>query len=153
MFGRHACLPVNFYYPTKGAHVHSQQVLTFFDEVRKCFKEAYAEAHLQTNNEAGWQKCYYDRVTSTVQLMPGDVLMKSTMFQGERKVKDRWSEAEYVVIHQITNDIPAYEVRDDSGNVKVTHCNRLFLVVPAKENATPWMEASPLPMRLPPGLP
>ena len=28
-------------------------------------------------------------------------------------MKDRWSEAEYVVIHQVANDIPAYEVRDD----------------------------------------
>ena len=70
--------------------------------------------------------------------MPGDVvLMKLDAFQGKRKVKDRWSEAEYVVIHQVTNDVPAYEVRDDGGNIKVTHCNRLFLVAPTKEDAMP----------------
>ena len=47
------------------------------------------------------QKWYYDRVTSTIQLMPGDVvLMKLDVFQGKRKAKDRWSEAEYMVVHQ-----------------------------------------------------
>ena len=42
-----------------------------------------------------------------------------------------------MVIHQVANDIPAYEVRDDSGNVKVAHCNRLFLVTHTKEDAMP----------------
>ena len=39
---------------------------------------------------------------STMQLMPGDiVLMKLNAFQGKRKVKDPWSEVEYVVVHQV----------------------------------------------------
>ena len=59
-----------------------------------------------------------------MQLMTGDiVLMKLDAFQGKRKVRDRWSEVEYVVTHQVANDVPAYEVKDDGGNV--THCNRL----------------------------
>ena len=83
------------------------------------------------------QKWYYDRA-STVQLMPGDViLMKLDAFQGKRKAKDRWSEAEYVVMHQVANDIPAYEVRDDSRNVKVTNHNRLFLVALRRGDTTP----------------
>ena len=73
-----------------------------------------------------------------MQLMPGDVvLMKLDAFQGKRKAKDRWSGAEYVVIHQVTNDIPVYEMRDDSGNVKVAHHNRLFLVALTREDTTP----------------
>ena len=37
-----------------------------------------------------------------MQLMPGDiVLMKLDEFQGKRKVKDRWSKAEYVVVCQL----------------------------------------------------
>ena len=113
MFGRCPHLPVDFYFPTKGTHVCSHHVPTYVEEVRKCFKEAYTEAHLQTNSEADWQKQYYDRATSTMQLMPGDViLMKLDMFQGKRKVKDRWSEVEYVVTHQVANDVPTYEVRD-----------------------------------------
>ena len=45
-----------------------------------------------------------------MQLMPDDlVLMKLDAFQGKRKVKDWYSEAEYVVV-QVTDDIPTYEV-------------------------------------------
>ena len=59
--------------------------------------------------------------------------MKLDAFQGKRKAKDRWSEVEYVVTHQVTNDMPTYEVNDDGGNIKVTHCNRLFLVAPVRD--------------------
>ena len=111
MFGRCLCLPVNFYFPTMSAHVCSCQIPAYAEEVRKCFKEAYTEAHLQTNSEADQQKWYCDRATSTVQLMPGDiVIMKLDTFQGKRKVKDWWSKAEYVVVCQVTDDIPVYNV-------------------------------------------
>ena len=70
-------------------HMHSCCIPAYVEEVRKYFKEAYAEVHLQTYNEVDYQKWYYDRVTSTMQLMPGNiVLMKLDMFQGKRKVKD-----------------------------------------------------------------
>ena len=62
----------------------SCHVLTYVTEVRRCFKEAYAEAHLQTNCEAEKQKQYYDRTTSTVHLVLGNmVLMKSDVYQGK----------------------------------------------------------------------
>ena len=54
---------------------------------------AYAEAHLQMNCKAEKQKWYYDRTTSTAQLVPGDVvLIKNDVYQGKQKVKDQWSE-------------------------------------------------------------
>ena len=107
MFGRCLHLPVNFYFPMRGTHVHSHCVLAYVEEVRKHVKEAYAEVHLQTNSEADRQKRYFDRVTSTVQLLPGDVvLMKLDTFQGKTKVKDWWSEVEYVVVCQVTDDVP-----------------------------------------------
>ena len=138
MFERCPHLPVDFYFWTRGAHVHSWCVPTYIEEMRRHFKEAYIEAHLHTNSEVDRQKWYYDRVTSTIQLMLGDVvLMKLDAFLWKRKVKDRWSEAEYMVVHQVADDVPTYEVRDDSWNVEVTHRNRLFLVVPAKEDAMP----------------
>ena len=52
-------------------------------------------------------------------------------------MKDRWSEVEYVVVHQVTDDVPMYEVRDHSRSIKVIYHNRLFLVAPAKENDMP----------------
>ena len=107
-------------------------------EVWRHFKEAYTEAHLQTNCEAEKQKCYYDRATSTAQLVPGDVvLMKNNAYQGKRKVKDQWSETEYVVVCQVADGIPAYEVKDEVGNIKTVHCNWLFLVATPKEAVRP----------------
>ena len=84
------------------------------------------------------QKRYYDRATSTAQLVPGDVaLMKNDAFQGKRKVKDWWSETEYVVVCQVTDGVPAYEVKDEVGSMKTIHRNRLFLVAALKEAVTP----------------
>ena len=96
----------------------------YVTEARRRFKEAYTEAHLQTNCEVEKQKHYYDRATSTVHLVPGDVvLMKNDAYQGKQKVKDRWSETEYVVVCQVADDVPAYEVKDEVGNIKSIHCN------------------------------
>ena len=70
--------------------------------------------------------------------MSGDIVfMKLDTFQGKRKVKDQWSEAEYMVVHQVTDDLPVYEVQDDGRNVKIIHCNQLFLVATPKDDATP----------------
>ena len=63
--------------------------------------------------------------------------MKNDAYQGKRKVKDRWSETEHVVVCQVEDGIPAYEVKDEVGNVKTIHRNRLFLVATPKEAITP----------------
>ena len=75
---------------------------------------------------------------STAQLVPGDVvLMKNDAYQGKWKVKDWWSDTEYVVVCQVTDGIPAYEVKDEAGNVKTVHHNQLFLVAVPMETITP----------------
>ena len=138
MFGRHLHIPVDYYFPMVSTFEHSHHVPAYVTEVRKCFKEAYAEAHLQINCEAENQKWYYDRATSTTQLVLGDVvLMKNDAYQGKWKVKDWWSEIEYVVVCQVTDGVPAYEVKDEAGNVKTIHCNQLFLVAAPMEAVTP----------------
>ena len=73
-----------------------------------------------------------------MQLVPGDmVLMKNDAYQGKRKVEDWWSETEYVVVHQVTDGVPAYEVKDEVGNVKTVHCNWLLMVAAPTEAITP----------------
>ena len=64
--------------------------------------------------------------------------MKNNAYQGKREVKDWWSETEYVVVHLVADGIPAYEVKDEAGNIKTVHHNRLFLV------ATPMVAIMPL---------
>ena len=129
MFGRHPCLPVNYYFLMVSAFECSHHVPTYVTVVRRCFKEAYVEAHLQTNCEAKKPKWYHDQAMSTAQLVPGNVvLMKNDAYQGKQKVKDWWSETEYVVVCQVADGMPAYEVKDEVGNVKTIYCNWLFLV-------------------------
>ena len=138
MFGRCPHLPIDYYFLTVSAFECSHRMPTYVMEVRRCFKEAYAKAHLQTNWEAEKQKWYCDQATSTAQLVPGNVvLMKNDAYQGKRKVKDQWSETEYVVVHQVTDGVPAYEVKDEVGNVKTVHCNWLFLVAIPMEAVIP----------------
>ena len=138
MFGRHPCLPVDYYFPMVSAYECSHHVPAYVMEARRRFKEAYTEAHLQTNYKAEKQKCYYDQATSIAQLVPGDmVLMKNDAYQGKWKVKDRWSETEYVVVRQVADGIPAYEVKDEAGNIKTIHRNRLFLVATPMEAVMP----------------
>ena len=73
---------------------------------------------------------------STTQLVPGNVVvMKNDVYQG--KVKDWWSETEYVVVHQVTDGVPAYEVKDEAGSIKTIHHNRLFLLTTPLEAVTP----------------
>ena len=136
------------------AHVHSRHIPAYVEEVRKCFQEAYAEVHLQTNSKADQQKQYYDKATSVMQFMPGDIVfMKLNAFQGKRKMKDWWSEVEYVVVCQVEDGVPTYEVQDNGRNVKVIHCNWLFLVATPRGDAMPLGEVSPLQKRVPPSLP
>ena len=59
--------------------------------------------------------------------------MKIDVFQGKQKVKDRWNETQYVVVRQVIDGVPAYEVKDEAGNIKTIHYNQLFLVAAPKE--------------------
>ena len=58
MFGRHPRLPVDYYFPMVSAYEHFRHVPAYVTEVWRCFKEAFTEAHLQTNWEVKKQKCY-----------------------------------------------------------------------------------------------
>ena len=65
------------------------------------------------------------------------VLMKNDACQGKWKVKDWWSETEYVVVRQVADGVPKYEVKDEAGNVKTIHHNQLFLVATPEEAIMP----------------
>ena len=79
--------------------------------------------------EAQWQKWYYDQKIGTVDLKTGDlVLVKGTAFQGKRKIKDMWEDKSHEVVHQVTMDIPLYEVMDQCRQSHIQHCNWLLLI-------------------------
>ena len=83
----------------------------------------------QSTIEAHQQKWYYDQNIGTVNLkLGGLVLVKVDTWKGKRKIKDRWEEETWEVVHQIMADIPSYEVTNLHGWSRVLHQNRLLLI-------------------------
>ena len=92
-------------------------------------RTALWEAQAQLTAEAHWQKWYYDRKIGTVNLKPGDlVLVKVDAFKGRRKIKDRWEEDTWEVVHQIVTDVPSYKVMNQHGKSCILHWNWLLLI-------------------------
>ena len=74
--------------------------------------------------EACRQKWYYDRKIGAVNLKPGDlVLVMVDAFKGKRKIKNRWEEETWEMVHQIVADVPSYEVTNQPERSQVLHQN------------------------------
>ena len=77
---------------------------------------ALQEVQAQSTAEACQQKWYYNRKIDTVNLKPDDlVIVKADAWKGKRKIKDRWEEETWEVVHQIAADVPSYEVTNQCG--------------------------------------
>ena len=62
-------------------------------------------------------------------LKPGDlVLVKADTFKGMRKIKDRWEEDTWEVVHQIATDISSHKVMDQHRRSCILHQNQLLLI-------------------------
>ena len=62
-------------------------------------------------------------------LKPGNlVLVKADTFKGKRKIKDRWEEDTWEVVHQITTDVPSYELTNQHRKSCILHRNQLLLI-------------------------
>ena len=128
-------LPVDFVFPTIGSseapmrkastkHVDAY-VASVWDRLRTTLWEAQA----QSMAEAHCQKWYYDRKIGAVNLKPGNlVLVKEVAFKGKKKIKDRWEEDMWEVVHQIATDIPSYEVTNQHGKSCILHWDWLLLI-------------------------
>ena len=63
-------------------------------------RTALWEVQAQSTAEACRQKWYYDRKISSVNLKPGNlVLVKADAWKEKRKIKDRWEEETWEVVH------------------------------------------------------
>ena len=49
------------------------------------------------------------------------VLVKADAFKGKRKIKDRWEEDTWEVVHQIVTDVPSYKVMDQHRRSCILH--------------------------------
>ena len=79
--------------------------------------------------EACQQKWYCDQKIGAANLNSGNlVLVKADAFKGKSKIKDRWEEDTWEVVHQIVTDIPSYKVTDQCGWSCILHQNQLLLI-------------------------
>ena len=130
MFGHRPRLLVDFYFPTIGGseaftrEVSAKHVDNYVASVWERLRTALWEAQAQLTMAACQQKQYYNRKIGTVNLKPGDlVLVKADAFKGNRKIKDRWEEETWEVVHQIMTDVPSYKVTNQHGKSHVLHQN------------------------------
>ena len=87
-------------------------------------RTALQEAQTQSMPEVCQQKQYYDQKIGTVNMKPGNlVLVKADAFKGKRKIKDRWEEDTWEVVHQIVTDFHSYKVTDQCGRSCILHQN------------------------------
>ena len=95
-----------------------EYVASIWDRLRTALQEVQA----QSMAEACQQKWYYDRKIGIVNLKPGDlVLVKVDAFKGKRKIKHRWEEDTWEVVHQIATNVPSYKVMNQHGKSCVLH--------------------------------
>ena len=135
MFGWWPRLPVDFVFLTIGSNqapmreASAKHVDVYITSVWDRLRTTLWEVQAQSTAEACWQKQYYDRKIGTVNLKPGNlVLVKADALKGKRKIKNRWEEETWEVVHQITTDVPSYEVTNQHGWSQVLHWNWLLLI-------------------------
>ena len=135
MFGWQPRLPVDFVFPTIGSNeaptieASAKCVDVYIGFVRDRLRTALQEAQAQSTTKACQQKQYYGRKIGAVNLKPGNlVLVKADSWKGKRKIKDRWEEETWEVVHQIAADVPSYKVTNQHGQSWVLHQNWLLLI-------------------------
>ena len=134
MFRQRPRLPVDLYFPIIGSktpmrEVSAKHVDKYVTSVQERLRTTLWEAQAQSMAEVHQQKWYYDRKIGAVNLKPGNlVLVKTDAFKGKRKIKDRWEEDTWEVVHQIKTDIPSYKVMNQHGKSCILHQNWLLHV-------------------------
>ena len=67
-----------------------------------------------------------DRCSELETWQPG--ASEGRCFKGKRKLKDRWEEETWEVVHHITTDVPSYKVTNQHRKSCILHQNHLLLI-------------------------
>ena len=87
------------------------RVWMYVASVQDRLRTTLQEVQAQSMAEACRQKWHYDRKIGTVNLKPGNlVLVKADVWKGKKKIKNRWEEETWEVLHQIAAEVPSYKV-------------------------------------------
>ena len=127
MFGREPHLPIDLLF---GITREEKQTTTkYVEEMKQRMKKAYELVQTTADKARHKQKQQYDMKAKEVDLQEGDkVLVKVVAFEGKHKIADRWEEEPYVILRQMNNNIPVYEVKKlhGKGRKRILHRNLLL---------------------------
>ena len=102
----------------------------YIASIRDRLRTTLQEVQAQSTVDAHQHQWYYNRKISAVNLNPDNlVLVKADAWKGKRKIKDRWEEETWEVVHQIAADIASYKVMNQCGWSWDLHQNQLLLVM------------------------
>ena len=130
MFGQRPRIPIDLLFPTIRRLNTTKTLDEYVTALYRCLRQALSKARDTAFQEARRHKRVYDRKAGAIALQPGDnVLVKMDAFRGQRrKLKNRWSDDIWTVVHQVADDVPTYVVRNTrTGKTKVLHRARLLL--------------------------
>ena len=126
---------VDFVFPTVGSNeapmreASTKHVDLYIASIRDRLRTTLWEVQAQSTAEACWQKWYHNRKIGAVNMKPGNlVLVKADAWKGKRRMKDKWEEETWEVVHQIAAGVPSYKVTNQCGWSWVLHQNQLLLV-------------------------
>ena len=121
MFRQQPRLPVDFVFPTIGSNeapmreASARSVDVYAASIRNRLRSALQEVQAQSTAEVDQQKWSYDRKIGAVNLKPGNlILVKADAWKGKKKLKDRWEEETWEVVHQMAADICSYKVTNQN---------------------------------------
>ncbi|RXN13837.1 Retrovirus-related Pol poly from transposon [Labeo rohita] len=140
LFGRPPRLPIDALF---GVHAdnNSQSYSEYMKKWTKGMQEACEIAREQANKFAERNKKNYDQKVRFTELCSGSrVLMKNlTPRGGTGKLRNYWEDEVYVVVRQVADDAPIYEVKPEQGKgrSRVLHRNLLLPCDHLPLNITP----------------
>lgn len=129
MFGRHPTLPIDLVFPElqqpTRKQTHSQYVAQWRDRI----EEVYKLASQQAGRMAEKEKQQHDKGLLSARLHPGDHVLGKTLLAkgGPGKLRSFWEQEIYVVVKQVNEETPVYEVRKRSGLGGIRRLHRKLL--------------------------
>ena len=113
MFGQRLRLPIDFLFPKHEVMGKVKPIDVYVAELIGTLRKAFEIAQDITQEEAAWQKQYYDHKASSVTLNVGDVVLVCNDHHiGCQKLKDCWGDDTYQVISHVNKDVPVYVLKN-----------------------------------------
>ena len=129
MFGREARLPIDLKMGVSPDSESDTSHRRYAQKLRDRLRKAHKLASDMADKKAAANKARYDEKVRECTILPGDrVLVKNTKFRGKHKLADRWEHDVYVVVKQLGDDFPVYEVKPETedGPTRTLHRNMIL---------------------------